>query len=130
MIRDFLVPVAEVLFWLTGGVQLADTVWVFVWVVVGSLLTAAPALLAVNFGNNRANSFPAVVFLISFFPLLMLAIGPPLVQHAMLNECRTMPVDISIDGRTETTDVKQCRSKGNFYDTEFGEWRTVSLING
>ena len=125
MIRDTIVWIAEVLFYLLNGELLLNTIWILVWIFGGTVLLLIPYYLAISVGKNRARSLPSMVFLVSFFPILMLIMGPAIVQTQMISECENITVTINTD-RVElhTVEMQQCRSKENFYG-EFGEWRIV-----
>ena len=126
MLRELFIPISEALFWFTGGVLLVNTLWFFVWVLVGAVLMFIPFFLAVYVGKNKINTLPAIVFIITFFPMLMLVISPGIVQLGMIEECRTVEAQVTIEGVTETREVRQCRAKENYYDTEYGPWKEVS----
>ncbi len=125
MLREFFVPISEFLFWFTGGELLVNTLWFFVWVFGGTILLMIPLYLAIRVGKNRINTPSALVFLISFFPMLLLITSPGIIQMQMIQECRTVSAEVTIEGATETQQIRQCRVKENFYDTEYGPWKQV-----
>jgi hypothetical protein len=125
MIRDIFVPVAEALFWFTGGELLVNTLWFFGWVLGGTFLMLIPFYLALTAGKNRSNSLSAIVSLISFLPMLMLIVSPGIIQVSLMQECRTVSAEVTIEGVTETQNVRQCRVKENFYDSDYGVWQRV-----
>lgn len=123
MIRDSMIWISEILFYLTNGVPMANTLWFFVWVALGTILMVIPCYFAISVGRNKVNSLPALVFLFSFFPLLFLIIGPPLLQLQMVSECETVTVDVATDRvENHTIRLRHCRFKDNYYG-EFGEWQ-------
>ena len=129
MIRDLFVPVAEMLFWFTGGEMLVNTVWIFVWIIGGTVLLLIPFYLAFSAGRNRVRSLPAIVFLVCFFPVLLLITSPGIIQTQILEEC--LP-DQTVTADTEQVKgievrVRQCRFKANFYDENFGEWQVWAV---
>jgi hypothetical protein len=129
MIRDFMIWVAEGLFWLTDGVMLMNTAWVLVWILVWSLVMASPMfyLTHVNY-NRKPPGWPGFVFLFGFFPGLLMAAGPGIVQIDMMTECKTLEVetaDVILNGEIVnlgSIPLKHCRTKENYY-SEFGEWK-------
>jgi hypothetical protein len=123
MLREMLIYVAEALFWLTSGELLVNTLWIFVWVFGGTILMLIPLHIATTPGKNRIKTLPALVFLIGFFPMLVLITSPGIVQMDLMQECRTVQAQVTIEGVTETQTVAQCRVKENFYDTDYGPWR-------
>jgi len=114
--------IAETLFYLMNGEPLINSFWIILWVLGGTVLMVIPFYFAVSVGRNRVRSLPAVVSLVSFFPLLLLIMGPPLTQMQMLSECETVTITIDTD-RVEghAFQMRQCRHKENFYG-DFGEW--------
>ena len=125
MLRELFVPIAEALFWLTNGELLLNTLWFLPWVLSGTILMLIPFYLAVKVGKNKSNALPALVFIVSFFPTLLLIVSPGIVQMQMIQECRNVSAEVTIEGITETQNVLQCRMKENFYDTEYGPWKQM-----
>ena len=123
MLRELFIPIAEALFWLTNGELLLNTLWFLPWVLVGTLLMLIPFYLAIKVGKNKINTLPALVFIVSFFPMLLLIVSPGIVQMQMIQECRDVSAEVTIEGTTETQNVRQCRMKENFYDAEYGPWK-------
>ena len=123
MLYEYFVPISEALFWFTGGELLVNTIWFFAWVFGGTFLMLIPFYLAVVVGKNKISTLPAIVFLVTFFPVLLLIISPGIVQMGMIQECRVISAEVTIEGATETQQIRQCRMKENFYDTEYGPWR-------
>ena len=123
MLRELFVPIAEALFWLTNGELLLNTLWFLPWVLSGTILMLIPFYLAIKVGKNKRNTLPALVFIVSFFPMLLLIVSPGIVQMQMIQECRDVSAEVTIEGATETQNVRQCRIKENFYDTEYGPWK-------
>lgn len=123
MLRELFVPIAEALFWLTNGELLLNTLWFLPWVLGGTILMLIPFYLAIKVGKNKSNTLPALVFIISFFPMLLLIVSPGIVQMQMIQECRDVSAKVTIEGTTETQNVRQCRMKENFYDVEYGPWK-------
>lgn len=125
MLRELFVPIAEALFWLTNGELLLNTLWFLPWVLSGTILMLIPFYLAVKVGKNKSNALPALVFIVSFFPMLLLIVSPGIVQMQTIQECRKVSAEVTIEGITETQNVLQCRMKENFYDTEYGPWKQM-----
>lgn len=69
MLREFFVPVSEMLFWFTGGELLINTWWFLVWVIGGSVVMVIPLWYGLN-RSRRPNTLPALIFLIGFFSYL------------------------------------------------------------
>lgn len=126
MLRELFVPIAEALFWLTNGELLLNTLWFLPWVLSGTILMLIPFYLAIKVGKNKSNTLPALVFIVSFFPMLLLIVSPGIVQMQMIQECRDVSAEVTIEDMTEMQDVRQCRAKENFYDTEYGPWKQTS----
>lgn len=126
MLREYFVPIAEFLFWVTGGELLLNTWWFIVWVLGGTILMLIPFYLAIKVGNNKIYTLPALVFLFSFFPMLLIITSPGVIQVDMIQECRTISAEITIEGVTETRQLRQCRMKENFYNTEYGPWVQIT----
>lgn len=125
MLRELFVPIAEALFWLTNGELLLNTLWFLPWVLSGTILMLIPFYLAVKVRKNKSNTLPALVFIVSFFPMLLLIVSPGIVQMQMIQECRDVSAEVTIEGITETQNILQCRMKENFYDTEYGPWKQM-----
>jgi hypothetical protein len=123
MIRELFIPVAEALFWLTGGELLINTFWFFLWVIGGAVLMVIPFYLALITARNKSTSWPALVFIIGFFPTLLLITSPGIIQAQLMEECRIASAEVTIEGVTETQTIRLCRFKDNFYDTEYGPWK-------
>lgn len=127
MIRELLIPVSEALFWLTGGELLVNTLWLLAWVPgMAVLLMGIPLYLAMTKQGGKAKSLPALVFIIGFFPSLILIVSPGPIQASLMEECRNVTAEITVEGVTEIKQIRQCRFKENFYDTEYGPWKQVS----
>jgi hypothetical protein len=120
MFRETILTLSEFFFWILGGVPLMNTLWILPYVVVMSLIMALPFIL-LTYGKNRPiNVLP--LFLISFFPVLLVGMGPPIIQIQMLEECEMVEQVISTDMvENHNMSIKQCRIKDNYYG-EFGEW--------
>lgn len=126
MLREFFVPIAEALFWFTNGELLINSLWFIPWVLGGTILMLIPFYLAIKVGKNKINTLPALVFIISFFPMLLLITSPGIVQMSLIEECRIVSAEVTIEGITETKQIRQCRIKENFYDTEYGPWKQAT----
>ena len=126
MFREFLVWISETLFNLLGGEPLANTIWIIPWVFGGTLLFALPLLYPLYTRNPRHFKFAPFVFIIIFFPGMVILISPGAIQGQLMTECRdnTASLQIFVDDKLSETDeitIKQCRYKDNYYG-EFGEW--------
>ena len=122
MIRDISVWIAESLFWLTGGVQLIYTLWFIPWIVVGCVIMMSPYFVLIYGKGNRKTILASLMLIVLFFPTLFATMAPGMVQYDMMMQCETVTTAVTTD-RVEsgTVNVRQCRTKDNFYD-EFGEW--------
>jgi hypothetical protein len=125
MIRDTLVPIAESLFWLTNGELLLNSWWFIPWILGGTVLLLIPFYLAIVVGKNKIQTLPAIVFLISFFPMLLLIISPGIIQAQLISECRNSAATLTVNDVSQTTEIRQCRVKENYYDSDYGEWWIV-----
>ena len=115
MIRDIVVGGAEFFFYLTDGVMLADSVWIFIYVVLLALVLAVLPSLS---SSPRFVMMPSVVALfIAFF----VGIGVPITQSQMLTECKSATATMQTDRLSRELEVNECRYKKNYYG-EFGEW--------
>lgn len=126
MLRELFIPISEFLFWLTNGELLINSLWFIPWVFGGTILMLIPFYLAIKVGKNKINTLPALTFVISFFPMLLLITSPGIVQMSLIEECRIVSAEVTIEGITETKQIRQCRIKENFYDTEYGPWKQAT----
>ena len=122
MIRDVMLWISELLFYLQDGEKLINTPWLFVWIVFWVLVTVMPLWYVTNI---RSTYRVKLTFLILFFPGILMAIGPGIVQTQMMQECETVE-SVTATERIDPTviTVKQCRIKDNYYG-DFGEWKIV-----
>jgi hypothetical protein len=128
MIHDTIAWVAEAMFYVMNGVALMNTPWIFVWIVAGAVTLVIPLYFAIA-DVRRVRYLPALVGMVSFFPIILLMMGPPLAQINMMQECETVSVTISTDRIVnQTAELRQCRFKDNYYN-DFGVWQVV-LNNG
>jgi hypothetical protein len=131
MIRDLLIPLSELLFWFTGGELLLNTVWFFVWVIVGAVIMVAPIWLSFNLakrGDRRA-PIPGTIFLITFFPMLLVITSPGIIQTSLMEEClpiETVTVNTALVNDIEVR-IRHCRFKANYYDENYGEWQAWAV---
>jgi hypothetical protein len=124
MLRELFIPVAEALFWLTGGELLINTLWFIPWVLFWAFIMALPIFYVTLIKRSGSMpSWPGLMFLIGFFPGLLMATSPGIIQMDLMQECRTVSAEVTIEGTTETQNVRLCRVKENFYDTEYGPWK-------
>ena len=131
MIREFIVWLNEALFYLQGGVMLASTPWIVVWILFWTAVMSV-ALARITWSIDRSPGLSMVLAVCTFFPSLVMAIGPSIVQQQMMTECRDQPVSVNfvvdgeISGDSSTVVIlTKCRHKENFYG-EFGEWKIVN----
>jgi len=125
--------VSEFLFWIMGGVALANSPFIILWVVFWSVAIASSLLLVDIFKRKHfilaifTPSFIAICsFLMAFTVAIfsfMMAIGPALKQQHMLSECRNHVVVITTDNiENLSLNVRECRYKENYYG-DFGDWQ-------
>jgi len=127
--KDFMLYLSELFFQLLNGTPLANSPWLFAWIIFVVLLMYVAVYLALNAEHKERKSAHIMTAIVAFFPLLMLAIGPTIVQEQMLQECQSVEVqtvDLVFQGKTTnlgSITIDQCRVKDNYYN-DFGEWRT------
>jgi hypothetical protein len=131
MIRDIFIPLAELLFWFTGGELLMNTVWFLVWVVGGAVIMVLPLWFGMSLArqNNRLKWVPGLAFIVGFFPALLILTSPGIIQGQLMEEClpiQTVTVDTDLVKSVEVR-IRHCRFKANYYDEEFGEWRAWAV---
>jgi hypothetical protein len=124
MFYDFFASIAEILFVFTGGILFIETFWFFLWVfsLVFVFVLTIPFWFAFNTRTGQVRAKYAFTSMLMFFPILMLIMGPPVIQLNMMSECKIVSAEIIIEGNSSVRDVRMCRVKENFYDAEFGEW--------
>lgn len=126
MLRDLFIPLSELLFWFTGGVPLMNTLWFFVWVIGGAMIMSSPVFLAFRLLNqgNRFAWIPGTVFVVTFFPALLVITSPGIIQNDLMKEClpvQTVTVDTDLVDDVKV-DIRHCRAKANYYDENYGPW--------
>ena len=131
MIRDIFIPLAELLFWFTGGEMLLNTWWFLAWVVGGAVIMVLPLWFGMSLArqNNRLKWVPGLAFIVGFFPTLLLVTSPGIIQGQLMEEClpiQTVTVDTDLVKRVEVR-IRHCRFKANYYDEEFGEWKAWAV---
>lgn len=124
MLRELLIPVAETLFWFTSGELLINTFWIIPWVIFWSFVMLCSMFYdpVIKHGGSTVVAF---LLLSLFFPAVIMAVTPPAIQVQLVEQCRTVSAQVTIEGVTEVQDIRQCRSRENFYDTEYGPWKLV-----
>lgn len=129
MIREFMLWINETLFYLTNGVMLVNTPWIFLWVLFWGVLMTIPIIYATSTRPKKwCVALPLMIFfsLFSIFSLTT-AISPGIIQMQMMQECRIDIAEFNIikDGNLEEQgeiEIKQCRYKDNYYG-EFSDWK-------
>lgn len=123
MIREFILWLSESLFYIQGGVALASTFWLMIWIVFWCLVIGAPMIYQTHFKHSTWTPITSIVL---FFPCIIMAVGPGIVQQQMLQECRDVTVQVETEnvGLTDL-DMQECRYKENYYG-DFGEWKIVT----
>jgi len=125
MIRDYVVTIAELLFYLMDGIPLLDSPWLLVYLGAGVLIMLWPILILDRVG--RYARIACIVGIITFFPVLFLTMSPALAQQQMMSECSTVQVVVSSErAGVSTFDARECRRKSNFYE-DHGPWKVVTL---
>jgi hypothetical protein len=128
MLRDFFIPLAEMLFWFTGGELLINSLWMFVWVIGGAFVMVIPLWYAIRTGKP-AGWVPMAVFVVSFFPMLLVITSPGIIQTQLMEEClpvQTVSVNTDLVKNIDIS-VRHCRYKTNFYDENFGPWQARAV---
>lgn len=130
MIRDLFIPLAELLFWFTDGEPLLNTLWFFVWVIGGAVIIASPMWLSFYLlrQNNRLAWVPGTVFVVTFFPALLVIVLPGIIQNDLIKEClpvQTVIVDTDLVDDVKV-DIRHCRAKDNYYDENYGPWEAFT----
>lgn len=122
MIRDIIIQISELLFYALDGNMLTDSPWIFVWVIVGSVILSSPMTFPIWFNKVHLLKYSLIGFVLLMVPAFFLIIGPPLVQLQMMQECETVELLVDTDKIANyTITEQQCRYKDNYYG-EFGEW--------
>lgn len=119
MIRDTLLWINETLFYLTGGIQLIDTLWIFPWVLFGGVVMVSPILIFLKFQNRTYLSMLPFVFLLTIsLPVMLITISPGAIQSQMMKECKTvdgeMFTNAYMNGKKiepQPVKIRQCRFK-------------------
>ena len=136
MIGDFLHWVSEGLFFLMFGVPLANTAVMFIYVgtialAISYMIIVAVTKLRLTPKNSprriRAQAF--VVFTAMSIPvLLLLAVGVPLAQVMMLEECRVTVEETVILEQTRMVQVRECRVKMDMnHYRDWGPWKVREI---
>src|SRR6056297_537026 len=113
MLRDLMLWISETLFYLQGGEMLINTPWIFAWVVFWALIIVSPIFFVMHV---RQTHWAVWMFIIAFFPGLMIAISPGAIQTQMMQECETVESVIATERIDSTAiTVTQCRTKDNYY---------------
>lgn len=122
MFYDFLIGTAELLFWLTGGTALMNTLWIIPWVLGTSVLMIVPLFYPIWFNKPHLLKYSSLLFLVCFFPILLTTIGPPIKQMQMLADCRSVEVPVETEKASKIFEMEECRYKENYYG-DYGEWK-------
>lgn len=120
MLHDFTVLLSEMLFWLTGGELLINSLWVFVYL-AGSAIVM---LLMVVYLTRYVNAY--IVLIMLLISLSFIVINPPLHQMNMITEClpwETINITSTSPDVTKEVQIRKCRYKNNYYDNDYGEWK-------
>ena len=114
----------DILFALTGGVPLIDTLWLFPYIIVFLLITYLLVLFIMSLIPKLGSEIAFIVLLI---PVFMLSIVSPLRQYENMKECETVLATLATDRISMTeTKVIQCHAKDNFYN-DFGAWYIADI---
>ncbi len=105
-----------------GGVALANSPFIILWVVFWSVAIASSLLLVDIFKRKYFIFGCTIATAIAIFSFMM-AIGPALKQQHMLSECQNLVVVITTDNiENLPLNVRECRYKENYYG-DFGDWQ-------
>lgn len=103
----------DLAFMLLGGTAIVHSPILILWVVFFVLFGAVMFI-----GCLYIPKIGPLLGVLIFFGVLILTIGVPTRQQAMLSECKS----VHVTGENISTDITVCRSKENIHG-EFGEWR-------
>jgi hypothetical protein len=110
--------IVEFLFYLLGGVPIAATPWIILWVVFWSLAMTWPVLI-------RQRKWTMAAFNVSFVFGVIMALAPPMAQMQVMSDCRTFETEVSSDlSEPKIIALRECSRKDNYYGG-FGPW-TIS----
>ena len=122
MFSDIVLYFSDVLFWLMSGTPIANSLLMFPYIIGITLILSIPFYLVLE---SKFKKFWGTVAMVSFFPMLLLTMGPPIVQMQMMADCES----VVLTGETNRVtsyeiEMQQCRFKDNYYG-DFGEWKIV-----
>ena len=126
MIREFFLETAELLFRLLDGQMVGASPWILAYLITVVLILSWPLLFLNYLGayTKLACGFG----IITFFPLMFLALGPIMTQQHLMRECNTVRVIVASERSAEATvDLRECRRKVNFFE-EFGPWQFSNAL--
>lgn len=117
--RDLVLLISELMFYLTGGEQLVNTIWIISFLVVIVFIALWPAWF-LNFGNKH-QKIATIYTLVMFFPMIFVTSGVGIAQAQIILECRKFEQLVVGELSTDTKMHKfqECRVKENYY----GEWK-------
>lgn len=122
MIRDIIVQISELLFYAMDGNMLMNSPWIFVWVIIGSVILSSPMTFPIWLNKVHLLKYSHIVFAVLMFPVFLFMMGPPIAQAQMMQECETVKLLVDTDKvMNYTITEQQCRYKDNYYG-KFGEW--------
>jgi hypothetical protein len=116
---DYYIAVAEILFKLTNGVMLIDTIWFLPYVILLSCIIIIP--LYIYFYKLSSETYVFLLFC-GFGIVILIGVGPIAFQTSSMIECNKTEAIISTPNvQNATIMVNECRYKKNYYE-DFGEW--------
>ena len=124
MYRDLIVQLAEVCFWLTGGIPIMMSPWLILYVAVFVAVTASTLWAILNDDRWVRPTLYAILFFVQMAVLLAI----PVAQIQMIRQCEAIEATVTAD-HIAPVDVQlvQCRKKLNYYE-EFGVWQLTNTI--
>lgn len=112
--------IMDFLFYLLGGVPIANTFWMIPWIVFWACVITWSMSLPIRKKWNEIWGTPLLV--IFFVGGFLMAVGPPLGQLQPMSDCRMFETEVSSDlSKPKTIALRECRRKNNYYN-EFGPW--------
>ena len=120
--KTFIDYSTDFLFWMLDGVPIMNTPWILVYIVIP---IAGWVFLFYLFVITQRARY-SMLAIVTFLPMLFIAMGPPLWQTQMLSECHNVVVTVDTELVNDAKYVvRECRFKDNYY-SEFGDWEIVT----
>jgi hypothetical protein len=115
--------IIDFLFYLLGGVPIANTFWMIPWIVFWACAMTWTILLPAKKRWNQLWATP--LFVIFFFGGWIMALAIPLGQLQTMSDCRMFETEVVSElSEPKTIALRECSRRSNIYE-EFGPW-TIS----